>query len=63
MILSRVIAPSRCCRGRVCGGEPPSEAALADVKRIYVDQLGGGKTSDQFRDMLIAAIQTPACLC
>ncbi len=36
----------------------PGEAALADVKRIYVDQLGGGKTSDQFRDMLIAAIQT-----
>lgn len=36
----------------------PSEAALADVKRIYVDQLGGGKTSDQFRDMLISAIQS-----
>lgn len=36
----------------------PTEAALADVKRVYVDQLGGGKTSDQFRDMLIAAIQS-----
>ena len=36
----------------------PSEAALADVKRVYVDQLGGGKTSDQFRDMLIASIQS-----
>ncbi len=36
----------------------PAEAALADVKRVYVDQLGGGKTSDQFRDMLISAIQT-----
>jgi len=36
----------------------PTEAALADVKRIYVDQLGGGKTSDQFRDMLIAAMQS-----
>lgn len=36
----------------------PPEAALADVKRVYVDQLGGGKTSDQFRDMLIAAIQS-----
>lgn len=34
------------------------EAALAGLKRIYVDQLGGGKTSDQFRDMLIAAIQS-----
>ena len=36
----------------------PTEAALADVKRIYVDQLGGGKTSDQFRDMLISALQS-----
>lgn len=36
----------------------PTEAALADVKRVYVDQLGGGKTSDQFRDMLISAIQS-----
>jgi len=36
----------------------PAEAALADVKRIFVDQLGGGKTSDQFRDMLISAIQS-----
>jgi hypothetical protein len=35
----------------------PVEAALADVHRIYVDQLGGGKTSDQFRDMLIASMQ------
>jgi hypothetical protein len=35
----------------------PTEAALADVKRIYVDQLGGGKTSDQFRDMMIVALQ------
>jgi len=35
----------------------PTRAALADVKRIYVDQLGGGKTSDQFRDMMIVAIQ------
>ncbi len=35
----------------------PGQTALADVKRIFVDQLGGGKTSDQFRDMIIAAIQ------
>ena len=35
----------------------PVEAALADVHRVYVDQLGGGKTSDQFRDMLIASMQ------
>jgi hypothetical protein len=33
------------------------EATLADVKRIYVDQLGGGCTSDQMRDMLISALQ------
>ncbi len=30
---------------------------LGKVKRIYVDQLGGGHTSDQMRDMIIAAIQ------
>lgn len=36
----------------------PVEAALADIHRIYVDQLGGGKTSDQFRDMLIASMQS-----
>ena len=42
----------------VCAVESrPTEDALADVRRIYVDQLGGGKTSDQFRDMLIAALQ------
>lgn len=35
----------------------PVEAALADVHRIYVEQLGGGRTSDQFRDMLIASMQ------
>jgi len=33
------------------------EATLAEVKRIYVDQLGGGPTSDQMRDMLISALQ------
>ncbi len=30
---------------------------LAQVKKIYVDQLGGGHTSDQMRDMIIAALQ------
>ena len=30
---------------------------LAHVKRIYVDQLGGGHTSDQMRDMIITALQ------
>jgi predicted Zn-dependent protease len=30
---------------------------LSQVKRIYIDQLGGGKTSDQMRDMIITALQ------
>lgn len=30
---------------------------LSTVKRIFVDQLGGGHTSDQMRDMIIAALQ------
>ena len=34
-----------------------SQPELAKVKRIYVEQLGGGQTSDQMRDMIIAAIQ------
>jgi hypothetical protein len=38
--------------------EPHSPAAaLAKVRRIYVDQLGGGKESDQLRDMVIASLQ------
>lgn len=34
-----------------------NEPALARVRRIYVDQLGGGSMSDQIQDMIIAAIQ------
>jgi len=34
-----------------------AEATLAQVKRVYVDQLGGGDTSDQMRDMIISALQ------
>jgi len=34
-----------------------NEPALARVRRIYVDQLGGGGSSDQIQDMIIAAIQ------
>lgn len=30
---------------------------LGSVKRIFVDQLGGGHASDQMRDMIIAALQ------
>jgi len=36
---------------------PPAGVALAKVRRIYVDQLGGGAGSDQIRDMLITALQ------
>jgi hypothetical protein len=36
--------------------EPPP--VLATVKRVFVEQLGGGQTSDQMRDMIIAAIQS-----
>jgi hypothetical protein len=35
----------------------PPEMSLAKVRRIFVDQLGGGKTSDQMRDMVISALQ------
>jgi len=35
----------------------PPEVTLGKVRRIYVDQLGGGKESDQLRDMVIAALQ------
>ncbi len=35
-----------------------NEQALARVKRIYVDQLGGGQMSDQMQDMITAAIQS-----
>lgn len=34
-----------------------NQPALARVKRICVDQLGGGRVSDQMQDMLIAALQ------
>ena len=36
---------------------PSPQVALAKVRRIYVDQLGGGEGSDQMRDMLITALQ------
>jgi len=40
-----------------CIEPQPAQPDLALVKRIFVDQLGGGHTSDQMRDMLIAALQ------
>jgi hypothetical protein len=35
----------------------PSPVDLAGVRRIYVEQLGGGQLSDQMRDMIISAVQ------
>jgi hypothetical protein len=32
--------------------------SLLAVKRVFVEQLGGGQNSDQMRDMIITAIQT-----
>jgi hypothetical protein len=37
--------------------EPQSPPQLSLVNRIFVDQLGGGHTSDQMRDMIVAALQ------
>src|SRR3954451_9284960 len=34
-----------------------NEPALARVKRIYIEQLGGGRNSDQLQDMILAAVQ------
>ena len=39
-----------------CGLDPPPPS-LAAVKRVFVEQLGGGQSSDQMRDMIISAIQ------
>ncbi|MGD1070681.1 MAG: hypothetical protein ABSB15_11120 [Bryobacteraceae bacterium] len=55
----RRIAALACCFGASALAieiQPPG-MPLAHVRRIFVDQLGGGKTSDQMRDMLIAALQ------
>jgi hypothetical protein len=35
----------------------PLASSLANVKRIYVERLGGGSESEQMRDMIIAAVQ------
>lgn len=46
------------CPVPAAGIEPePVAPSLARVKRIYVEQLGGGTQSDQMRDMVITALQ------
>jgi hypothetical protein len=35
----------------------PTQPSLAHVRRIYIEPLGGGETSGQMRDMIIAAVQ------
>jgi hypothetical protein len=55
MRLAGLLLAARLMAGQ---GEPvPAPPDLAHVKKIYVDQLGGGHTSDQMRDMIIAALE------
>jgi hypothetical protein len=37
---------------------PPVPPSLAHVRRIYIEPLGGGPSSSQMRDMIIAALQS-----
>jgi hypothetical protein len=47
-----------CCGMAAPGVEVQrSEPQLALVRRVYVEPLGGGRGSDQMRDMIIAALQ------
>jgi hypothetical protein len=44
--------------GIATGIEPePTQPSLAHVRRIYIEPLGGGETSGQMRDMIIAALE------
>jgi len=55
MRLAGLLLAARLMAGQA---EPvPAPQDLAHVKKIYVDQLGGGHTSDQMRDMIIAALE------
>jgi hypothetical protein len=46
-----------CCWPALAVERQEARPELARVKRIYVEQLGGGQTSDQMRDMIIAALE------
>ena len=46
------------CPGVAAGVEPePTQPSLGHVRRIYIEPLTGGDTSNQMRDMIIAALQ------
>jgi hypothetical protein len=46
------------CSGVAQGVEPePTQPSLGHVRRIYIEPLTGGDTSNQMRDMIIAALQ------
>src|SRR5271165_4999412 len=45
------------CPWFAAGIEPAIAPSLARVRRIYIEPLGGGQTSNQMRDMIIAALQ------
>ena len=37
--------------------QPPPPVKLLEIRRLYVEKLGGGDAADQIRDMIIAGIQ------
>ncbi len=61
--LKPFLLPALCCvtlliPNRAEGIERlPPVPPLSRVKRVYVEGMGGGKNSDQMRDMIIAAVQ------
>jgi hypothetical protein len=42
-----------------CDAPPPEPdgSSLLEIRRVYVDQLGGGETAAQIRDLIISALQ------
>jgi hypothetical protein len=56
-VIALITAIVMAAAGARAGELKTAATPLAAVKRIYVDQLGGGGQSDQLRDMIIAALQ------
>ena len=57
-ILLLLVCPEFVSPWSVQGVEPePTQPSLAHVRRIYMEPLTGGDTSNQMRDMIIAALQ------